>query len=344
MTDVLRVGVLGSAEIARRRMLPAFARSAAFEVAAIASRDPDRGAAAAAPYGARVLPDYARLIEDGDVDAVYVPLPLALHAEWVEEALRAGKHVLAEKPLSTSPEVSADLFALARRRGLVLMENVMFVHHGQHARVRRLVAEGAIGEPRLFQATFTVPRRPAGDIRYRPDLGGGALWDTGVYPVRAAQLLLGTGLTVVGAVTSAAAGFDVDTSGAALLRRPGDGVGVQLSYGLDHAYRSSYEIGGSSGRLTLDMAFTPPADHVPVLRLDDSSGSRELRLEPEDQVANTVEAFAEAVRRGAVDSEHERATLEQARLLRDILDSAAAASASAAARASAPAPTPVPSD
>ncbi|MFF7795766.1 Gfo/Idh/MocA family oxidoreductase [Streptomyces sp. NPDC007991] len=319
MTDAIRVGVLGSAEIACRRMLPAFARSAAFEITAIASRDPGRGAAAAAPYRARVLHGYHRLIEDGDVDAVYIPLPLALHAEWVEAALRAGKHVLAEKPLSTSMEVSAHLFALARRRRLALMENVMFIHHGQHARVRRLIEDGAIGEPRSFHAAFTVPRRSAGDIRYRPELGGGALWDTGVYPVRAAQHILGAELTVVGAVATAAAGFDVDTAGAALLRRDGDGVGVHLTYGLDHAYRSTYEVCGSTGRLTLDMAFTPPADHVPVIRLHDRSGSRELRLGPEDQVAGTVAAFAEAVRRGAVRAEDEKATLEQARLLRDIL-------------------------
>ncbi|CAM5560454.1 Gfo/Idh/MocA family protein [Streptomyces fumanus] len=327
MTAAIRVGVLGSAEIARRRMLPAFARSAAFEVAAIASRDPERGAAAAAPYRARVVPGYAHLIDDADVDAVYVPLPLALHAEWVEAALRAGKHVLAEKPLSTSPEVSARLFALARRRGLALMENVMFVHHGQHARVRRLVEDGAIGEPRSFQASFTVPRRASGDIRYCPELGGGALWDTGVYPVRAAQHLLGAGLTVVGAVATAAAGFDVDTAGAALLRRDGDGVTVQLSYGLDHAYRSTYEISGSTGRLTLDTAFTPPADHVPVIRLHDRSGGRELRLDAEDQVAATVAAFAEAVRRGGVRAEDERATLEQGRLLREILRAAVPAPA-----------------
>ncbi|MFI9612485.1 Gfo/Idh/MocA family protein [Streptomyces sp. NPDC052023] len=327
MTEAIRVGVLGCAEIARRRMLPAFARSPAFEVAAIASRDPGRGAATAGPYGARALPGYARLIEDGDVDAVYIPLPAALHARWAEAALRAGKHVLAEKPLTTDPEVTAELYALAHARGLALMENVMFVHHGQHARVRRLVEDGAIGEPRSFQATFTVPRRPLDDIRYRPELGGGALWDTGVYPVRAAQHLLGADLTVVGAVATAAPGFGVDTAGAALLRRAGDGACVHLSYGLDHGYRSTYEVSGSTGRLTLDMAFTPAADHVPVVRLHDRTGARELTLDREDQVANTVAAFAEAVHRHGVPPEVEQATLDQAKLLREIVRSAAPAPA-----------------
>ncbi|MDI3422922.1 Gfo/Idh/MocA family protein [Streptomyces luteolus] len=315
MTDVVRVGVLGCAEIARRRMLPALDRCPDTRVTAVASRDPARAAATAEPYGARVLPGYAALLAAPDVDAVYVPLPLALHAEWTEAALRAGKHVLAEKPLTADADRTAELCALARARGLALMENVMFVHHGQHTRVRQLVADGALGELRSFRAEFTVPRRPEGDIRLSPELGGGALWDTGVYPLRAAQHLLGPDLAVVGAVAAATSGSAVDTAGSALLRRTTDGVAAHVSWGLDHAYRSGYELTGSAGRLTLDMAFTPPAGHRPVVHLHDASGSREYVLEAEDQVANTVAEFAAAVRRGTAPQAD---TLAQARLLADV--------------------------
>ncbi|MEQ4606332.1 Gfo/Idh/MocA family oxidoreductase [Streptomyces cavourensis] len=138
----VRVGVLGCADIARRRMLPAFAASPDTEVVAVASRDADRAKALAAPYGARPVQGYAELLADASVDAVHIPLPLALHAEWTEAALRAGKHVLAEKPLTDDPARSAALFALAERSGLALMENVMFVHHRRHAEVARLVAAG----------------------------------------------------------------------------------------------------------------------------------------------------------------------------------------------------------
>jgi predicted dehydrogenase len=246
---------------------------------------------------------------------VYIPLPAAMHADWAEAALRAGKHVLAEKPVTTDPRRTRTLFRLARANGLALMENVMFVHHRQHAAARRLVAEGAIGELRSFHAAFAVPERPAHDIRYARALGGGALWDAGIYPVRAALHFLGSSLSAVGAIAAGGPGREVSTSGSALLRAA-SGVSAQLSFGLEHAYVSSYTLWGSTGRVTVDHAFTPPASHVPVLRLERRSAAEEIRLEPDDQVANTVSAFVAAVRAGA--SPDRQATIRQAELLDQI--------------------------
>nr|BAO66535.1 3-ketoreductase [Streptomyces sp. MJ635-86F5] len=322
----LRIGVLGCAEIARRRVLPAMAASPSTEVYAVASRDRERAAEVARAFDCRPVHGYAALVGLDEVEAVYVPLPAALHAAWVETALRAGKHVLAEKPLTTDPERTRALLSLARDLGLVLRENVMFVHHGQHAAVRDLVADGAIGRVRSFHAAFTVPGRPDDDIRYRGDLGGGALFDTGVYPVRAALHLLGGGLEVAGAVLGAGPGRHVDTSGGALLRGP-DGVGVHVTFGLENAYQSAYELRGTTGRIFLDRAFTPPADHTPVIRLEQGTGSvREVRLPAEDQVRNTVASFAAAVRAGmpthAGADPEEAACLRQAVLLDRIRGSA----------------------
>lgn len=298
MGTPLRIGVLGCAEIARRRMLPAMAASPDVDLAAVASRDRARAEETARPYGCRALQSYEAVLADDSVDAVYIPLPAALHGDWAGAALNAGKHVLVEKPLTTDRARTARLIDSAWDRGLTLMENVMFVHHAQHTTVRELVADGAIGELRSLRAEFTVPRRHADDIRLRPELGGGALWDTGVYPVRAALHLLGPELTVVGAVLTQDPRHAVDTSGAALLRAP-DGVTAQLTFGLDHAYRSAYELTGSQGRITLDRAFTPPADHRPVLRLELGSRTEERVLAPDDQVANTLTAFAASARHGA---------------------------------------------
>lgn len=297
MEGPVRLGVLGCASIARRRMLPAFAASPRVELTAVASRDPAKAGALAREYGCRAVHGYDALLADEEIQAVYLPLPAALHAEWTEAALRAGKHVLVEKPMTTGRERSAELLRLAAGRGLALMENVMFVHHSQHAAVRALVADGAIGKLRSLRAEFAIPRQPDGDIRYRPELGGGALWDTGVYPVRAALYFLGPGQEVVGAALTRGAGEEVDTAGAALLRTP-DGVLAQLSFGLDHGYRNAYELCGSRGRITVGRAFTPPADHAPVLLLERDSVPEEIRLPADDQVAGTVAAFADAVRGG----------------------------------------------
>ncbi|GAA2427455.1 Gfo/Idh/MocA family oxidoreductase [Streptomyces macrosporus] len=316
MTAPVRIAVLGCADIARRRMLPAFAAGERTELVAVAARDRRRAEETARPYGCRAVEGYTAVLEDESVEAVYVPLPAALHAEWTEAALRAGKHVLAEKPLTTDRHRTGRLLELARERGLALMENVMFVHHPQHAVVRKLLADGTIGELRSLRAEFTVPRRPEDDIRYRPELGGGALWDTGVYPVRAALHYLGSELAVAGAVLTDDPRHGVDVSGAALLSTP-DGVTAQLAFGLDHGYRSVCELVGSRGRIVLDRAFTPAADHVPRLRIECGTGSEELCLDPYDQVAGTVEAFAGAVRAGTVPDGH--ACLRQADLLEEIL-------------------------
>lgn len=319
--EPVRVGVLGCADIARRRVLPALAAAPGAEVAAVASRDPAKAAELAARFGCRPVSGYSALIELAGIDAVYIPLPAALHADWAEIALRAGKHVLAEKPVCTDPRRTSRLFDLARAHGLTLMENVMFVHHRQHATARRLVADGALGELRSFQAAFAVPERPAGDIRYDRALGGGALWDVGVYPLRAALHFLGPSVSAVGAVLTGTPGREVSTCGAALLKASG-GVSVQLAFGLDHAYLSRYTLWGSTGRLTVDHAFTPPASHVPVLRLERGPAAEEIRLEPDDQVAGTVGAFVAAVRAGV--SPAREATIRQAELLDQIAGLAAA--------------------
>ncbi|WP_404816585.1 Gfo/Idh/MocA family protein [Streptomyces thermolineatus] len=314
MTAPVRLGVLGCADIARRRMLPAAVRSPDVEVVAVAGRDPARADETARAHGCRAYHGYPELLADPDVEAVYVPLPAALHERWNEAALAAGKHVLAEKPVTTAPERTAALYALARRRRLVLWENVMFVHHPQHEAVRALVRDGAIGDLRSLRAEFTVPRRPAGDIRLRPDLGGGCLWDTGVYPVRAALHFLGPHLEVVGAWLSRGPGDAVDTGGAALLRDTG-GRTAQLAFGLDHGYRSVYELCGSRGRVVLDHAFTPAADHRPVVRLETPDGRREITLDAHDQVEATLAAFAQGVRHGHADS---GPVVRQAELLHEV--------------------------
>ncbi|MFX4294668.1 Gfo/Idh/MocA family protein [Streptomyces bohaiensis] len=331
----VRVAVLGTADIARRRMLPAFAACPDTTVAVVAGRDPERTAALARSYGCRAAATYDEPLADDTVDAVYVPLPNSLHHRWARAALLAGKHVLVEKPAATSEADAEELVALARDRGLALVENVLFPHHPQHREAVRLVTDGAIGRVQSLEAAFTVPRRPEGDIRHRPELGGGALWDVGVYPVRAALHLAAvltppgappgppgaSPLRLVGATSRRRPGEAVDTAGSALLDA-GEGVAVQLTYGLDHAYRSSYTLHGTTGRLTVEPAFTPPADHRPLLRLERDGTVHDHPAAAADQVARAVAAFAQAVRTRAEPSGD---LVTQARLLAAVARAAAPA-------------------
>ncbi|HEX6967815.1 MAG TPA: Gfo/Idh/MocA family oxidoreductase [Micromonosporaceae bacterium] len=308
----VRLGLIGCADIALRRVLPAVARLPGVELTAVASREAARAAAVAQRFGGEPVVGYAKLLRRPDVDAVYLPLPTGLHAEWIRRALAAGKHVLAEKPLTTSARETAELVAIARDRGLVLMENYMFVHHSQHATVRRMLEEGVIGELRAFSATFTIPPRPPTDIRYAAELGGGALLDVGGYPVRAAQLFLGGDLVVVGAYLRHDPDVGVNVGGAALLATS-DGVTAQVAFGMEHMYTSSYQLHGSAGRILVEHAFTPPAAHRPVVRIDRQDHVEQFVLPGDDQYLAAVAAFVTAVTAGT--TETDSATTNQAALI-----------------------------
>ncbi|MFI9081888.1 Gfo/Idh/MocA family protein [Streptomyces sioyaensis] len=315
MTDrPLRVAVLGTADIACRRVLPSMAANPDVELTAVASRSGVRARQVAGRFGCSAVTSYDAVLDRADVDAVYIPLPVSLHAEWTRRALTAGKHVLAEKPLTAHVETTAELLSLARASRLALMENVMFVHHAQHAMVRELVLGGAIGELRFFSAGFAIPPLPPDNIRHRPELGGGCLLDIGYYPLRAAVYFLGTRLDVLGAALEHSYGSAVETSGAVLVRSR-KGVLGQLAFGMEHAYRSAYELWGSEGRIRVERAFTPPASHKPTVSVTDARGSRDLVLAPHDQVASTVRAFVEAARAGGTGSAAAAECLAQAALL-----------------------------
>ncbi|GAA2098407.1 Gfo/Idh/MocA family oxidoreductase [Streptomyces albiaxialis] len=312
----LRCGVLGCADIAWRRMLPALAAAPGVEPVAVASRDPARAERFAAAFGCGTA-GYEELLASSGIDAVYVPLPPLLHAEWVERALRAGKHVLAEKPLTHDPEHTGHLLRLAAERGLVLLENVAFPHHDQHASVRKMLADGVIGEVRDFAAAFTIPPLPEDNMRHRPDVSGGALLDMGLYPVRAALHHLGPDLRVLHAVLRLRAGTGLVVAGR-ILACTAAGVTADLSFGMEHSYRTSCEFAGSTGRLTLDRAFTPPPDHRPVLRVERQDHREEITLRADDQFANVVRAFERAVRTGSGTGDASESSLRLARLLADV--------------------------
>ncbi|MUN39027.1 gfo/Idh/MocA family oxidoreductase [Actinomadura sp. NEAU-AAG5] len=319
----LRIGVIGCADIAWRRTLPALAAHPDVRLTAIASRDPAKARRFAERFGGEPVTGYEALLERADLDAVYVPLPAKLHFAWVSRALESGRHVLAEKPLTATAEDTRVLVALAASRGLALLESFMFLCHSQHARVQELVAQGAIGEPRALTAEFGFPPMPDGRNIYRTDLGGGVLTDAGVYPVRTALLYFGSGLEVRGAHLRFDAERDVDVSGAALLTAPG-GETAHLTWGADRSYRSRYALWGSTGRIELLWAYTPSAAHRPVLRIERQDHAEELTLPAEDHFAGAVTAFVRRVRDGVPSVLEGALVLEQARLVDEVRRHAAA--------------------
>ncbi|MEV5713126.1 Gfo/Idh/MocA family oxidoreductase [Amycolatopsis mediterranei] len=313
MVTAPRFGILGCADIAARKTVPAMA-TAGLRVTAVASRSAAKAATFTARFGGEAVTGYAALLERPDVDAVYIPLPIALHREWAEAALEAGKHVLVEKTATIGTAAAARLVELATARGLVVMENFAFPHHSQHAEVAELVTKGVVGEPRLITADFGIPPTAPSGIKYSAALGGGSLRETGCYPIRAAWPYLRTP-EVAGAVLARSG--EVDVSGSALLS---DGeVAAQCSFGFVHTYRNAMSVWGSEGRLTLDWAFTPPATTRPVLRLESQDVREERTLPADDQFRNVLLHFASLIGDPAGRACEYETLLTQARLLEEVV-------------------------
>ena len=187
----LRWGILSTARI-NDEVIPAIESSSRSALLAVASRDEQRAREYASRHGiARSYGSYDALLEDDDIDCVYISVPNAQHVPLASAALDAGKHVLCEKPLATSHEEGAGLIEQARARNLVLMEAFMYRHHDKTRRLREVVRTGVLGEIQLIRATFHFRVQDATtDVRYRPELAGGALRDVGCYCTSLATYLM----------------------------------------------------------------------------------------------------------------------------------------------------------
>lgn len=290
----MKIGILGTADIAFRRFLPALAQCSELTYAGIASRTPEKAARFVAAFGGRAYPCYDALLEDKDVDAVYVPLPPALHFEWGKKALLAGKHLFMEKPFTTNLEQTRELLQFAQERGLTVHENYMFLFHSQLAEIQKMISSGELGEIRLYRMAFGFPKRAGNDFRYNKALGGGALLDCGGYPVRLALELLGDSAKVTQSRLVQPAGYEVDLYGSAVLENA-EGMTAQISFGMDNAYQCQLEVWGSKATLIAPRIFTAGADVAPQVILRSSHDEKTVMLEKDDQFLNSIERFGKAI-------------------------------------------------
>ncbi|MEP6504121.1 MAG: Gfo/Idh/MocA family oxidoreductase [Betaproteobacteria bacterium] len=209
MADV-RWGILGAAKFAREFMGPALTLAPGGHIAALATSDP----AKAEPFrafapGLRVHDSFEALLADPGIDAVYIPLPNGLHVEWSLKAMKAGKHVLCEKPMAMRAGDFDELIATRDAMGVVAAEAFMIVHHPQWQRARQLLAEGAVGRLWRIDAAFSFNNRDASNIRNRADMGGGGLRDIGVYVMGGTRFATGLEATDVRARVQWENGVDV---------------------------------------------------------------------------------------------------------------------------------------
>ena len=236
-------------------MLPAFAASEYNTLTALASRDANKAASVAAENGIPLsFGDYDALLSSPDIDAVYIPLPNDIHAEYTERALQAGKHVLCDKPFTLNSTDAKRCAALADARGLRLMEGCMYRHHPQHMFVQGLLLRGDIGVLTRIDTTFcyTATVEHAG-IRWNPAQGGGALWDVGVYGINLARMYMGEPQSVYSRLAMhTETGVDIHNT---VVLDYADGRHAICHSGFDQAFSSTATLTGTLGSITLERAF-----------------------------------------------------------------------------------------
>jgi xylose dehydrogenase (NAD/NADP) len=290
MNGAVRWGFLSTAHI-NDRLLSGAADSDRVDVIAVASRDAARAEAYARERGMeRAYGTYEELLADPDVEAVYISLPNSLHVEWSIRALKAGKHVLCEKPLSRRAEDVERAFDAADRADRLLMEAFMYRHNPQTAKLVELVSGGAVGRLRLVRAAFSFRLADADNVRLNASLDGGGLMDVGCYCVSGLRLLGGEPEQVYGEQVISQSGVDELFTGT--MRLHGD-VLAQFDAGLVVSERDQLEAIGEEGSLFLD---DPWHCERPVIELRTADGMEEIAVAPADSYRLQLENISNAIR------------------------------------------------
>jgi predicted dehydrogenase len=283
--DPVRWGILSTARI-NEQMLAGMKQSDRVAVVAVASRDQARADAYARERAIeRAHGSYEGLLEDPDVEAIYISLPNSLHVDWSIRALEAGKHVLCEKPFDRRPAEVERAFDIAEGTGRLLMEAFMYRHHPQTKRFAEVVGSGAIGELRQVRSSFSFTLKDPENVRLRPELDGGALMDVGCYCLSIARLLAGEPELVFGRQLLGPTGVDVRF--AALLQFPGD-VLAEFHCGFDLPSGSDVEAIGSEGSVLVRSPFLCRDPHLEL------NGER-VEVDDVDRYLMQAENFSDAV-------------------------------------------------
>ena len=335
---MIKIGIICPSEIAFRRFLPALQKAneeIQFAGIAIASpeewfgdiskvsetaiqeqqeREHSKAQGFIDNYGGIIYDSYHAICETPEIDAIYTPLPPALHFKWAKLALENGKHVFVEKPSTTCLADTEELVRLADEKGLALHENYMFVFHDQLKALDKVVEDGVIGQVRLYRISFGFPMRAKNDFRYNKALGGGALLDAGGYCMKYASYLLGDTARLTTAQANHLDGFEVDMYGSATMVNDA-GQTAQIAFGMDNDYKCEIEIWGSKGTITSNRILTAPAGFIPTYVIKKNQDFETHELPADDAFYKSILRFIDCVENGNIRKENYQLLLIQETLV-----------------------------
>jgi len=296
----LRWGILGAARI-NQQLMPAIVAAHNSELIAIASRRPNAAEETLKKYAPQLTDIHIyqspeELLEDTNIQAIYIPLATEEHAEWTLRAIQKGKHVLCEKPMALHPADIDAIEAAAKKHNVKVMEGFMYRFHPQFQRIQEIIQSGAIGEVRSVRTCFAYPMQPARLYRIERSTsqGGGAMWDIGCYAIHAARSAFANSHPV--AVSAMANynehGADISSSG---LIDFGDGKYAQFNFSFQHARRAEFEIIGSSGGLKCENVWAKQDDTAQITYWNDVEGEKSEAVPANNHFQLEVEHLADCI-------------------------------------------------
>lgn len=334
----MKIGVICPSEIALRRFMPALQLVEDVEfvgigvctkqerfgkvdmpsetVESVLNAEHEKAQVFINQYGGKIFEGYESIVRSDEIEAIYIPLPPALHYKWAKLALECGKHVLVEKPSTISADDTKKLVEIASHNKLALHENYMFVFHNQLDAIDEMINSGEIGDIRLYRICFGFPKRAANDFRYNKALGGGALIDAGGYTIKYATRLLGESAKIKYAHMNYTEEHEVDMYGSAAVVND-EGVTAQIAFGMDNNYKCELEAWGSTGCIYAGRVLTAPAGFTPSVTIRKGNEDTVKDLPADDAFKKSIEKFIACVNSEDVRLENYAEIVKQAELVDD---------------------------
>lgn len=310
----IKIGVLCPSEIAYRRFMPALLKHKSYEFVGVAhaneeewfgeikspndlnllKNDEEKAVRFCEDFKGKLYNSYKEMIYDPSIEAIYIPLPPALHFKWAKVALENGKHVFLEKPSTTSIIDTRLLVDMAKENSLALHENYMFSFHSQIEYIENLLKEKVIGDIRLIRISFGFPFRGSNDFRYNKKLGGGSLLDCGGYTLKLATRLLGPSARLICHKLNYVDSIEVDLFGSGTMIND-QGVVAQLSFGMDNSYKCDLEIWGQKGTIFTGRILTAPVGYEPIIRLSVNNEEKNISISADDSFYKSLDYFTKCI-------------------------------------------------
>ena len=315
MTNEIRIGIIGCSTIAKNSTIPAILKSNNAKLERIGSRSNNKALEFSKTFDCKKCGTYEDVINDKDVDAVYISTPVGNHEEWVLKAAKAGKHILCEKSSTTSFDSAKKMVSAVKENNVRLMEGFMYRFHPSHQKVKECINDKTIGKVFLFSSRYGFPPISKDNIRYDKTLGGGILNDAGCYPINASRMLFESEPRGVFCNLTIDKETQVDTK-ATFLMNFDDNIQSQSSVGYDLDYQSNYRLWGSEGSLNLTRSYNIPPDMSAKLNIKNSSGEEEILIEPVNHFKLMIESFSkELIKSNSCNYNFEEDLINQAKIM-----------------------------